>query len=100
MAGIAMRGAAWALALRYATSQHIPPNLEAPTSSSSTAPLIPAQHPVYHRTLNPTPSTSPTPHQKHQVLDYKLHEHAARRAFVLGHHGTGDSPAAAAGGGK
>ncbi|KAI8463565.1 MAG: hypothetical protein J3K34DRAFT_526885 [Monoraphidium minutum] len=27
-----------------------------------------------------------------KVLAYKLKEHAARRAFVLGHHGTGDSP--------
>lgn len=26
-----------------------------------------------------------------QVLDHKLKEHAARRSFLLGHHGTGDS---------
>jgi ATPase family AAA domain-containing protein 3A/B len=38
-----------------------------------------------------------------KVLDYKLKEHAARRAFVLGHHGTGDSappPGGASGGGE
>jgi ATPase family AAA domain-containing protein 3A/B len=31
-----------------------------------------------------------------KVLQYKLHEHAARRAFVLGHHGTGDAAPAPA----
>lgn len=41
-----------------------------------------------------------TPQLFQKVLDYKLKEHAARRAFVLGHHGTGDSPAAAAGAAK
>ncbi|GBF92094.1 hypothetical protein Rsub_04441 [Raphidocelis subcapitata] len=38
-----------------------------------------------------------TPELFRRVLDHKLREHAARRAFVVGHHGTGDS---AAGGGK
>ena len=40
-----------------------------------------------------------TPELFQRVLDYKLREHAARRAFVLGHHGTGEAPPAAAGGG-
>jgi hypothetical protein len=29
-----------------------------------------------------------------RVLEAKLDEHAARRSFLLGHHGTGDSVAA------
>lgn len=32
-----------------------------------------------------------------KVLERKLYEHAERRAFRLGHHGTGDSDRAAAG---